>query len=403
MLIIYRIIYFLISHLLLLLHSILPLHLKKWVDLRRQKFNLASNEKQRILFHAASGEIEYVKSVIRNLKIKNPQIEIYVSYTSPSAEKLFANIRSDVVAFLPLPWDSPVLIKKFLGQLRPDVIVISRTDFWPEFIHQAGRLKIPLTAVSLFPTLGYFQNIWLKFNLSKMSLITAVNENLCEQLNQILDHKIKTVFVPDTRFDQVLYRLKQPSKFEIVSDQKICVFGSTWPEDEIILFEMTSELISAGYQIIWCPHHVSALQIQKLKFKLSSFSVSILSEIHSPYNFSRQILIVDRVGFLADMYKYSQFSFVGGSFKSKVHSVMEPLCAGNPVIVGPFYKNNPEAIDGIKNGFVFSVKNKSDFLNTIQKIDFSKTKEDLLKNINQMIGSSEVTANMILSFLPRHK
>ena len=225
MLIIYRILYFLFSNLLLVVQFILPFNFKLWIKLRRQKTTVYPSTAPRILFHAASGEIEYVKSIIRNIKQQKPHIEIYVSYTSPSAEKLFQNISSEVTAFLPLPWDLPTPVKSFLNQVHPNVIIISRTDFWPELINQAHLLKIPMIAVSLFPTRGYFQNIWLKFVLSKMSLITVVTKELSEQLGTLLQQKIKVIHVPDTRYDQEIHRLQNPTKFEVRSDQKICVFA----------------------------------------------------------------------------------------------------------------------------------------------------------------------------------
>jgi 3-deoxy-D-manno-octulosonic-acid transferase len=50
------------------------------------------------------------------------------------------------------------------------------------------------------------------------------------------------------------------------------------------------------------------------------------------------------VGILADLYRNATWAFIGGSFKSKVHSVMEPLCCAIPVITGPRIHNSPEAM-----------------------------------------------------------
>ncbi len=377
---------------LLITRHLLPEKLQKWVNLRNQPISIPATNSQRILFHAASGEIEYVKSIIRNIKQQRLQIEIYVSYTSPSAEKLFENISNDVTAFIALPWDTRKLMTTFIKKINPDIIVISRTDFWPEFINQAVSQKIPLIAVSVFPTMGFFQNIWLKFTLSKMMLVTAVTEQLCEKIDTLLNHNVQVLYIPDTRIDQIIHRLQKPSKFEIKSDHKICVFGSTWPQDDQFLIRITDEIISAGYQIIWCPHDISPNRIQNLRTQLKKYSVIIFSEQKNPLHLNHQILILDRIGYLADMYRYSLFSFVGGSFKSKVHSVMEPLCAGNTVFVGPYFKNNPEAIDGIKNGTVFSVNNDIDFLKDFRKMKLQKI------SIPQN-ESTQKTVDLIFSYL----
>ena len=55
------------------------------------------------------------------------------------------------------------------------------------------------------------------------------------------------------------------------------------------------------------------------------------------------LLSVDTVGDLFSLYTWAQVAFVGGSFKARVHSVMEPLCAQVPVLVGPYFHNSAEA------------------------------------------------------------
>jgi 3-deoxy-D-manno-octulosonic-acid transferase len=400
MLIIYRFIYFFISWLLRLFFLIWPNSLQKWILLRNKKINIKPTSERRILIHAASGEIEYVKSVIRLIKVTDPKLEIYVSYSSPSAEKLFFNITDQVTQFIPLPWDQPKVISTFLKQLKPSVIVFSRTDFWPELICQAKLLNIPLVAVSLYPRFGLIQNIWLRFVLSKMSVITVVNPISETKLKTVVNSKVQIIYLADTRFDQVVHRLQSPSRFEVQTQSQTITFGSTWPEDEAIIFECLDQILGFGYQVIWSPHDVSPQRIEDLRQKITRYHVSIFSNLHSPFHFKSQILILDQVGFLADMYRYSQVAFIGGSFKSKVHSVMEPLCAGNPVLVGPFYKNNPEAVLFESLGYVKSVSHSRDFIRQLEIIS-KINKNQITQATQKMIGSSQMTAEIILSYMPQ--
>ena len=393
MLNLYRVFYFLIANLLKLIRPLLPNNLQQWILLRQKKTTLINIHKKRILFHAASGEIEYVKSVIRELKKTKPEIEVIVSYSSPSAENLFSNIKDSVTCFTPLPWDKPADIKHFLNHTNPSVIVFSRTDFWPELIHQARQKNIPLVAVSVAPRFGFLQNIWLKFNLSKMSELTVVNDSSCKKLKQFLNTKITTL--SDTRFDQVMHRLEATSKFEIKSDHRIIVFGSTWPEDEAILLGCVQFILSTGYKIIWAPHDVSTERINTLKNKLQNYKYVFSSHLNSGYNFDSDILIIDQIGYLADMYRYSRIAFVGGSFKSKVHSVMEPLCANNYVIVGPYYSNNPEAIDFKNKGFVHSVTSATEMIFAFTHLTKNSDTLELQKQIQQNLGSTQKTLDII--------
>jgi 3-deoxy-D-manno-octulosonic-acid transferase len=57
------------------------------------------------------------------------------------------------------------------------------------------------------------------------------------------------------------------------------------------------------------------------------------------------VLLVDQVGWLAELYAWGDMAFVGGSFRKTVHSVMEALGAGLKTFVGPLHTNNREAIE----------------------------------------------------------
>ena len=107
--------------------------------------------------------------------------------------------------------------------------------------------------------------------------------------------------------------------------------------------------------------------------------------LHKP-----QILILDEIGLLADVYRYSSLAFIGGSFVSKVHSVMEPLCALNPVIVGPFYENNPEAVQFQKLNSVFTVSSTEQFLKTFNELAQSTQilKSHISANLKPFYGST---------------
>jgi 3-deoxy-D-manno-octulosonic-acid transferase len=94
-------------------------------------------------------------------------------------------------------------------------------------------------------------------------------------------------------------------------------------------------------------------------------------------------LIVDRYGFLFHLYQWADLAFVGGSFKSKVHSVMEPLSYFKPVCVGPFYQNNREAIE-------FSqIPLSSNPISIVQSIQNTQELTDLLELFSKMSSAEQ--------------
>lgn len=400
MIYLYRLLYFVLKYLLLLLKPFLSDSFKKWLDLRSRKKTFSSQLSNSIWFHASSGEIEYCKSVIRLLKEKKPNVSIVVTYSSPSAEKLFHNITEYVTEFIALPWDSPSDINKLIDHISPQMLIFSRTDFWPELITQVSKRKINMSVISYLPNISVW-NVWL---IKKLKFISCLDSETADKL-KILWPDCSVTADGDTRYDQVFYRLSQPSKLNfnsaLLEKNKVLVCGSTWPEDEKILFAAFSDLINQNYKIILSPHETNEKNIDRLinEIQKQAWTYEKLSDFLAlkSTSFNSNILIIDKIGYLPDCYRTAHLAFVGGSFKSKVHSVMEPLCCGLPVIVGPHYKNNPEAVKYLGK-YVHKVHNFSDFLDRLKQLentDNKHQKDDLNKNRN----ASEKILNILLKNL----
>lgn len=378
--IIYNLIYGFLRALLLLLAPVLDKKTKAWIALRNNQdiFNTSINPKsQKIWIHASSGEIEYAKSLIREYKKSNPESQIYVSYSSLSAPSLFKNIADSVTGFFPLNWDITADNKKLIEHIRPEIIIFSRTDYWPNLIRFAHSKGIKLATIAANPKQSFLNSLWLKFCCSDFSFFSCVEEDQVSYLQNLLP-KTKVVYIPDTRFDQVFHRLQQNTLVQLDSNKKRITFGSTWPKDDAVIKPIIPELLAKGFSLIWAPHDINYAHLlyAELKNKLQSNKVITLANLKTNEDFD--ILIVDRIGVLADFYRYSKISFVGGSFVSRVHSVMEPLCAGNFVITGPHYHNNPEAIAFKKLNLVKTATNGNEFIEAVNS--FEKN-EDQLKEL----------------------
>jgi len=69
------------------------------------------------------------------------------------------------------------------------------------------------------------------------------------------------------------------------------------------------------------------------------------------------VIVVDRIGVLADLYAIASVAYVGGGFHGAgLHSVVEPAALGVPTIFGPRHGNAREAdeLAGKGGGFVAS-------------------------------------------------
>src|SRR6185503_1199311 len=68
------------------------------------------------------------------------------------------------------------------------------------------------------------------------------------------------------------------------------------------------------------------------------------ARLDEPTQQDADVIVIDRVGVLGDLYALADIAFVGGAFHAAgLHSVLEPAAFGAPVVFGPRYANSREA------------------------------------------------------------
>ncbi|MDZ4676640.1 MAG: glycosyltransferase N-terminal domain-containing protein [Oligoflexia bacterium] len=373
-----------------------------------------------IWFHVASGELEYAKPVLRELK-KISTHKILVTYFSPSVMKALEKT-PEIDLFVPMPWDTPWHWNEFLNHYQPKVLAIARTDTWPNMIWQTKKKNIPsiLFSATLPSHSGRAASFWGRLLYGRivedLTYVSCVAEE--DKSNFLrLDPDIKISIDGDTRFDQVLFRLQENRPIKNLSSTQtpntpIFVAGSTWPQDEKILIPALIKPVTLGLKVLIAPHeptqqHLKDLEIQltKLGFEFVYYSKlnDTLEKADSKTLASSPVILVDVVGVLADLYKIAQISFVGGSFKKSVHSVMEPAACGNLIIIGPYHHNNREALSLKTKGFARVVDDsfelESILMNEtkLNSNEVEKRKSEITDFIKSQTGVSKKIATWINS------
>lgn len=369
-----------------------------------------------IWIHASSGEFEYAKPVIREIKKNLPDTQIVVTYFSPTYSKQIQSFEG-VDFSLPLPLDLPNPTRSFLKKLNPSLLLIARTDLWPELLLAANKHQIPsLLFSATFRPLIRLRTLlkpYYQFLFNQFTDIFAVAA--FDRENILSSHTSTPVTVNgDTRYDQVIYRLQHPKpiRFELFKNKNtpILIAGSTWPEDEAqIIPALKSFIAKKKIKLILAPHEPTIDNIHSIQKRLQSFSMTVQKYTES-HDFVSDVLLVDQVGVLAELYLQSDIAVVGGSFRNKVHSVMEPLAAGLPTIVGPKHTNNREAIEfqkiilpSVGHPAVICVHNSIELTSALEKILpclNSTLRANICDEVKKKSGQSKVIYDWIKKHLP---
>ncbi len=400
-----------IATLILPFASLFNAKIKAGYRLRREHWPATPAGLQPIWIHASSGEFEYAEGLIRELKRTDPSCVILVTYFSPTYASAIHNFPG-VDRTMPLPLDLPGPCRSFLKRMKPKMLLLARTDLWPELLTQCRESKIPIilfayTQKSIHSPLQRYFKKWILNFVDQILCVSQVD------LDNVLDlnPKLSVQVVGDTRYDQVAYRLQNAKPLLpvlIPSDDLPCfVAGSTWEEDEEVLFEgLRDALIARQIRLILVPHEPTVDHIEQIEKALADQDLSYVKFSEGKDWTDHQVLLVDRTGVLAELYQLGQFAFIGGSFRKSTHSVMEALGAGALTFIGPYHGNNREAMefkeltlagqpglrvincaDDLRKGLDVELNNPA------QLIEFQR---ELKVEFNQRLGASGSLRNLIL-------
>jgi 3-deoxy-D-manno-octulosonic-acid transferase len=159
----------------------------------------------------------------------------------------------------------------------------------------------------------------------------------------------------DARFDQVWTRVHASSPNDVLvarlrdAEALTLVAGSTWPEDESVVLDALSDVTGPKrWRVIIAPHEPAEAHLRMLERRLVASHVDCarLVDVEATRGFLPQVVLVDRVGVLADLYRVGDVAYVGGGFHSAgLHSVVEPAALAMPVLYGPRNDNAREAAE----------------------------------------------------------
>jgi 3-deoxy-D-manno-octulosonic-acid transferase len=185
---------------------------------------------------------------------------------------------------------------------------------------------------------------------ARLDLVGAIAADDAERLVDLGVRRDVIRVTGDTRFDQVWERAQGPPGAAdliraLASDRPTLVAGSTWPADEQPLtraWERLRERIPAA-RLIVAPHEPSEAHLAPLRAWARKLGLRSATVAERPDD-GTDVVLVDRVGLLGDLYRVADVAFVGGAFHSAgIHSVLEPAAFGVPVLFGPQWRTSREA------------------------------------------------------------
>ena len=375
-------------------------------------------------FHVASaGEMEQAIPVARKLHEKLGA-QFFVTYYSPSAEPFLKNFPAKIgcvalpidLRYLYNKMFKEINIQKMFF-VRYDIWPsLFKTCL-------KNKIELNLISASSEKTkkgfLGYLSKIWNKKYYTNFTNIFAVSKEDSRYFSEYLN-KSNVYLAGDAKWARANERALNGSEKRSDKDfslfysycmaqkkslfKKSIVFGSPHLEEHKVALDCST--LMEKLFIIYVPHDVNTKTCQSiledyytLGIRAVLFSELITSikadiennnnenkisnsifdshhnELKIPnnlYNYKKEthfssnlislceVIIVDKVGYLAEIYELADVAIIGGGFDGQIHNVLEPAAHGVPVLIGNLFLRAREAKDLVNSGGAISFQNRNE-------------------------------------------
>ncbi len=308
-----------------------------------------------VWIHAVSvGEVLSLQHLFRELRRRHPEWKLFLSTLTHTGYRVARQRihEADRIFFVPLDFRGPV--RRVLRALRPRLLVLAESEFWPNLLREASRFGCRLLVVNgrisqtsfkryteLKPLarriLAPVDRFLVQSDLDQKRLIEL---GIPSALIEVAGNLKAEVRLPDFS-PQALKAFRREVGLE--DNRPILVAGSTRKGEE---GRLLSAFAAARRErpeqlLILAPRQVDraddiARQARDLGLRVARRTEVAAAGAAGAWD----VLILDTIGELAPFYALSTGAFVGGSLVPwGGHNILEPAYYGKPLFFGPHMKN----------------------------------------------------------------
>lgn len=320
-----------------------------------------------LYFCSSAGEFEQAKPLIERFAAQGGIYQHVVFFSQSGVD--YVTARGDQTPYSLSPIDSCFAWGWLCAVLRPTVVVVVRHELWPAFLHTASSYAPVFLIDAVVKADEEHWSRWrrgLRRQLyAAFQKIYAVSEHDRAGLNRLYQVASDRVAVAgDTKYDRVIERMRalksETQKHILLLDQagrkpRRLILGSAHrPDVEVVLkgrARIDSKLVEP-WQLVIAPHDIGPEMLSWIEDRCHRDGLSVVrySQLSTATELGRDVVLVDVMGRLAEIYGAGDAAFVGGAMHHQVHNVLEPAAHGLALAFGPFYRNSQEAVHLVSEG-----------------------------------------------------
>jgi len=337
-----------------------------------------------VWLHGASvGEVTLIRPLIELFERMRPGLPLIISSHTVTGVESARKAYPAHQAFR-LPFDWSWRQRRLMSRLRPCLLVVVESDFWPNHLLAAGRAGVPVAVINAKLSerslrLHRLSRI-VPRALAAVAGIAAQTEEHAARFRALGLPAEHIAVTGNMKYDLTAdsadadQRLELRRRLGIAADSLVVIGGSLHPGEDRELLAACAAVAKRGQEIrlIIVPRYPDQAASIIASIRGEGFAAVAKSalDLHARGGASNAnsaagdgsaaasgagatVIVVDTLGELRSLYAAADVAFVGGSLfyrgsNKGGHNVMEPAILGLPVIVGPHNFSFRETVADLK-------------------------------------------------------
>jgi len=337
-------------------------------------FNLDGAES--IWIHAVSvGEVLIARAILPELRERYPKLKLFLSTTTMTGQQIARNNLRLVDEVFYFPFDFPFIVNRILDIVKPRLFIMTETEIWPNLLRACHRRGIRTMLVNgrissrSYPRYRLARPFFRRV-LRHVDRFCMQSDESARRVVDIGADRDRVTVTGSLKFDALQVPGAVPVDrgqnrvlryFRIAPDRPVIIAASTLRgEEEPVLeaFQRIRATMSNALLIV-APRKPERFDDVERMARRAGWNVARRSELRVDAEPRQDVVILDTIGELAQLFHVATAVFVGGSLvDSGGHNILEPAVFGKPIVFGPYMQNFAEiAQTFLDNGAAIQVRN----------------------------------------------
>jgi 3-deoxy-D-manno-octulosonic-acid transferase len=329
-------------------------------------FNVDGDES--IWIHAVSvGEALTARALAADLKARYPRLRLFLSTTTMAGQEVARRrlTQMDGTFFFPLDWT--FIVNRTLDVVRPRVFIMLETEIWPNLLRLCRRRGVKTVLINgrvssrSYPRYRLIRPFFRRV-LANVDRFCMQSEESARRLIDLGADPSRVTVTGSLKFDSL--ELPRPTThgkprervlrfFRVSPNRAVFVAGSTMKGEEAAVLRAFARVKGAIPEAlaVLAPRHPDRFgEVERLA-RDSGFVTVRRSELRIDAEPRADVVVLDSIGELAQLYQMATVVFVGGSLADHGgHNILEPAIFGKPIVFGPHMQNFKEIADTFLSG-----------------------------------------------------